>query len=255
MQKNDNKSYRRRKRGVLAGLFMVLLLAFAVVLTSTLFFRIKEIRVEGDTVVSKTDVIQLSGFSQGDNILLINKTAAQRSIVSRLSYVKAVRIKRELPGRVVIAVTEARPAAAVEHRDKLWIIDEYGSLLEAVPVRRSNLPGVIGFSLSDPVEGTRVYADEDDETKIEPLLELLQVMVYTGIIDDVGEIDLSKLSNITFTYKEKYSVELGTPEGFLKKLEMMVESLKNGNVAAAGPGTFKFGEGSDRSGSFIPSNR
>jgi len=211
--------------------------------------------VEGDTVASKTDVIELSGFSQGDNILLINKTAAQRSIVSRLSYVKAVRIKRELPGRVVIIVTEARPSAMAEHRDKVWIFDEYGSLLEAVPVKKSNLPEIKGFSLLDPVEGTRVYADEDDETKIEPLLELLQVMVATDIIDDVCEIDLSMLSNITFTYKEIYSVELGVPEGFSRKVEMMAESLKNGNVAAAGPGTFKFGEGTDRSGSFIPSNR
>jgi cell division protein FtsQ len=252
MPKNENRHRRRRKNGFLLSLFVAAFLLFVLLLTSSLFFKVKDIVVEGVSAVNRGEVIELSGFSHGDNMLLINKTAAARALISRMPYVRAVRIKRDFPGTVVIIITETVPAAMAGYRGSFWIFDAYGSLLESASSVRADLPLVRGFALLDPVAGTRLYTGGDDDAKTEALLDLLQMMSKKGIIRDTGEINLSLLSNITFTYKGKYRVELGPPEGFLRKLEVMLMALEEGSVSEAGPGTFYLAEAENKRVRFVP---
>jgi cell division protein FtsQ len=227
---------------------MAAFLTFLLIFSSGLFFKVKEIRVEGAVVVSAAEAIELSGFDHGDNILLINKTAARRALTSSLPYVRDVRVKRELPGRVVIIITEAEAAAMAAYRGSHWLFDFHGNLLEEAS--RAGLPLVTGLALQEPVAGTKLHTEPEDEAKIEPLLDLLRVMSCKGMLNEVGEINLSRLSNITFTYMERLRVELGAPEGFLRKIELMLGSFEQEGVPDAGPGTFYFGEG--RHGRFAP---
>jgi cell division protein FtsQ len=249
---NENRHRGRKKSGVLPVILLIGFLLVVLLVTSGLFFKVKDIVVEGNSVVSKDEIIDVSGLSLDDSILLINKTAAARSLISGLPYVKAVRIKRELPGTVVIIITEAGPAAKISYRGASWIFDAYGSLLEPVAVTaRPDLPLVKGFALLDPVAGTRLYTGEDDEPKIEPLLTLLQIMIEEGLLKDVGEIDLSRLSNITFTYLN-YKAELGQPDGFRRKIEVMLMALEDDRVSGAESGTFNLANAENRTVGFVP---
>ena len=218
---------------------MAAFIIFALVLTSGIFFKIKDIRVEGVSVVSALDVAELSGISENDNIFLINKNTAAHNLKSRFPYVKAVRIKRELPSRVVIIITEAEQTGIISHRDSDWLFDQHGSLLEPVSsAKMYHLPVIKGIELLEPVAGTKLDGGEGGAAKVEPMLDLLNAMRDEGIIEDVGEIDLTRLSNITFTYKGEYKAELGAPDSFHRKISVMLLALQDPAVADKGGGTF-----------------
>jgi hypothetical protein len=230
---------KRRRVGFLLALFIAAAIFFAIILTGGLFFKIKEVRVEGAVVSSMSEIAERSGFDMGDYMFLINKPAASRSIISALPYIKTVRVKREWPSTVVIIVGEAAPAAIIECNGLYWLFDGYGSLLETVPVLASSeLPIVKGLAIQDPILGTKLYPSVSDEVKITPLLSLLKIMQDEGVWEDTGTIDLSSLSNIVFTYRDIYTVELGMPEALEIKIKTLVLALEDEKVASRGAGTF-----------------
>ena len=250
---HERKKRRRRGRyGFLLTFFVVAALVFLFIFTSGLFFKIKEIRVEGVSAANPQEIVDLSGFSHGENIFLINKIAAVRSIIAKLPHVKAVRIKRELPGTVVMIITEAVPAAMIEHRGSYWIVDTQGEILESVSILTPPaLPRVKGMALLDPMPGTKIYPAFDDAAKLDPLFDLLRSMREEGVLDGVGEIDISKLSAVRFTYAGKYTVELGTPEHLTQKFQVFTLALEQ--ISDRGPGTLHLdGAAEDKPVRFIP---
>ncbi|MDR0324555.1 MAG: FtsQ-type POTRA domain-containing protein [Oscillospiraceae bacterium] len=252
----ERKKRRRRGRySFLLTFFVAAALIFALVLTSGLFFNIREIRVEGVTVTNPQEIIALSGYTIGENIFLINKRAAYHSITASLPYVKAVRTRRDWPGTVVIIITEAAPAAMIEHRGVYWVFDSQGSLLESVPaLTPPKLPVIKGMALlDDPVPGTKLYPVTEDTAKSGPLLDLIGVMLAEGVWEDVGEIDITQLSGIRFTYKGIYKVELGPPDALAQKFRVMLLALEDEKVSGRGPGTLYIdGIADGKNARFIP---
>jgi cell division protein FtsQ len=252
---NDRAKRKRRGRyGVLVTILIVAAFCFALILTSGLFFKVSDIRVEGAYAVDSADVIRLSGYTRGDNMFLINKASAARAITTGMPYVRSVRVRRDWPGGVVIVITESAPAAKINHRGINWLFDAQGRLLE-IAFTEPSLPVVTGFALIDPMIGTAIYPYPGDAAKLEPLLTLLRVLLAEEILRDVSEIDISRLSNVTFTYLNKYKVELGPPEAIEKKISMMLMALEDERVSARGPGTFILADAAeDRPVRFVPGN-
>jgi cell division septal protein FtsQ len=250
------KRRRRGRYGFLPPLLITAALLISLVLTGGLFFKIKEIRVEGAYAVNPAEVAALSGYSQGDNMFLINKAAAARAITVRLPYVRSVRIRRDWPGSVVIIITEAAPAAMAEYRGAYWLFDAQGRILETESLLvRPKMPLVKGFSLLDPMIGTKVFPDYSDTEKLEPLLMLLRALQAEDMWQDTGEIDMSLLSNLRFTYAGIYRVELGPPEELNKKLKKMISALEREEISGKGAGTFYLADAADdRPVRFMPDN-
>jgi cell division protein FtsQ len=256
MQHQKMNRRRRGRVGILITFLIVFALIFSLILTSGLFFSVREIVVEGAYAVSKAEVIVLSGFAPGDNMFFINKAAAARAITSRMPYVGSVRIRRDWPGRVVIVISEAAPAAMVEHRDVYWLFDAQGRLLETTSLLiLPDIPVVNGFSLLDPMVGTKIFPAVDDSAKLDPLLTLIQEMQNKDIWPDVSEIDITHISNIIFSYTTQYRVELGSPEAIGKKLQVLLLALEQEEVTDRGPGTFFLADAADdKPVRFVPNN-
>ena len=67
---------RRRRRGSLGPLLRVLsvlLTAVAVVAALTLFFKVDQVVVSGNSRYSAEEIIEVSGVEQGDNLILMDK--------------------------------------------------------------------------------------------------------------------------------------------------------------------------------------
>ncbi|MCL2002507.1 MAG: FtsQ-type POTRA domain-containing protein [Oscillospiraceae bacterium] len=247
---------KRRRRGKVGFLLTFLVIAFLLllILSSGLFFKVSDIRVEGAYAVSPERVIELSGYAHGDNMFLLNKAAAARAVTAGMPYVRSVRIKRDWPGRVVIVVSEAAPAAMAAHEGEYWLFDAQGRLLETARlIPAPKLPNVKGLSFLDPMVGTKVFPIHEDTAKLEPLLSLLRAMQTENLWHDVAEIDISALSNVRFTYTEQYRVEMGPPEAMEKKLQIMMLALERESVSGRGPGTFYLADAAeDKPVRFVP---
>jgi cell division protein FtsQ len=255
---NYNTHHKSRKRSgsrrFFLSLFVLFSLALILVLTGGLFFKLKEIRVEGMYVTSREDIVRLSNMKYGDNIVLLNKLNASRNIISNLTYITDVRIKREWPSAVLITVTESAPTAMIDYDGRYWLFDAAGTMLENSPYYSApKLPVVNGISVIEPVEGESVMPVAGEEAKLGALISLLSVMQKEGIWSEVKDIDLSQISNIRFTFRDIYNIEMGMPESIDKKTRKLLLALEDEKIARSGPGTFYLAAVSEEKYiSFIP---
>ncbi len=91
-------------------------------------FNIRTIDVTGNSMVSDTDIIATSGLSVGNNLL----RAPVRAAVEQLElnpWVKDVSLKKLLPQRLLIEVTERVPMVLVSTGTKNSILDREGFVI------------------------------------------------------------------------------------------------------------------------------
>lgn len=86
-RRHSNRRRRRGNFGFLYKLLSVLVICAAVVMALTLFFRVDTIEVTGTERYTEKDVIEASGIQLGDNLFLLNKYEAARSIAEQLPYI------------------------------------------------------------------------------------------------------------------------------------------------------------------------
>ena len=94
MQHETNaRRTRRRKRGLSLYVFAVLILALGTIITlsMTLFFNIKTIRVTGIAENYKAeDIVAASGIQIGDNLVRLDKKAAEERALEALKVVEDI---------------------------------------------------------------------------------------------------------------------------------------------------------------------
>ena len=89
-------------RRLLTVLTVILLAAVFAVLVVTLFFRVSEVRVVGNTHYNDQDIIDASGIEYKKNIFLIDSGNVASSIISQFPFIKTVRLSRQVPSTIVL---------------------------------------------------------------------------------------------------------------------------------------------------------
>jgi cell division protein FtsQ len=120
------------KRALTAGVtFLFLYFAgFAgYLLANSSFFDLTEIKLKGNAVVSRDEIIALSGLRIGANILRISRSQALAGILSH-PYIKETSISRRFPDKLEIMVSERSPMAMIHAEGRYLILDGDGYCLE-----------------------------------------------------------------------------------------------------------------------------
>ena len=95
------------KRGrFLLHLATVAAVVLAVVLGMSIFFKVETIKVSGCSKYSAWEVSEASGIEKGSNLMTLSRAQVSGSIMSRLPYVKTVRVGINLPDTVNIEIVE-----------------------------------------------------------------------------------------------------------------------------------------------------
>lgn len=105
-----------RKALITIGLIIVLL-AVAVVLSLTVFFKITAINVNGSGIYTSDEVVAYSNIDIGDNLFLINSDDCAKSLEENLPYIYSVTVKRKLPSEITLNITEATPCYYIKNED------------------------------------------------------------------------------------------------------------------------------------------
>lgn len=111
---------------LMAGLYY----AYQFVTTST-FFALEEITVEGNAHLSYGQVIEDGHVRLGQNCLALNVSRVEARLAKN-PWVKSVAVRRELPGRLVVTIVEKVPAYLTRSGSSLYYADETGVLIAAV---------------------------------------------------------------------------------------------------------------------------
>lgn len=127
------KKRRRRRTGRQALNYILLLIvaaAIMVTLSMTVLFHVSVITTDGLTKYVPQALIDACGVREGDNLLRINERTVRKKILDAFPYVEELKLRRVLPDKLVLQVTEAAVLGACENDGSYVIVGETGRILE-----------------------------------------------------------------------------------------------------------------------------
>ena len=225
MERNTPKYRRKRKRSPLGTLLGFFLICAIIIVGVSVFFRVSEIRVEGETRYTSAQVIEASGISFGNHIMLIDEAAAIARIQEQLPYIGNANIIRRFPGRVHILIEEAEAIAYLRTTYGYLLLNREGKLLEVQSMlSNQNLITITGVhALEAVVVGQALEASEEHAYQIVYLEEILNNLHQVGIAERISSLDMSDVLNPVFQLSDRFTVQLGPNRNLSQKMQMLLE--------------------------------
>lgn len=211
--------------GVLALLLAfsaILVLAYATITTSD-YFSADTIEITGNSHMSRQDILSLAGLQPQDNILSLNLRLIRRRLISH-PWIRAVRVGRQIPHTITIAVEEHCPLAVLDLGHRL-LINEQGMIFkEFTPGDPDHLPVVTG------IEYTDLNMDRPDLSQ--PMQAVVQVLALSRSKDSalpyerIAGLNIDKETGVILTMKDNDRIiKLGFGQ-FARKNEKIGQLLK-----------------------------
>ena len=156
---------RRRRQGRFSFLYRILVfvaICGAIAVALALFFKVDKITVTGNSRYTAKQIVEAAGIQTGDNMFFLNKYHASEQITAALPYVETVRISRQLPDTLVVAVTECTAPAAVQQEGKLWLLSGDGKIVDSKTIGTNTKYAMVkGLSLLEPQVGAAIQVSEE----------------------------------------------------------------------------------------------
>lgn len=230
--KAKKKRKPRRLRNTNFGIKFVTMLAVvaAVVLGLVIFFRIQHVEVVGNEYYTAEEVIDASGIAVDDNLLTLSKASIAANIRAKLPYVSQVQIKRSLPNRVVITVSEFEVAYAIQdEKGDWWLMNREGRILDPADAQTIKEHTIVeGMAIQPPEVGDEIRpattegADVAEiASKRDAILTLLELVESSVFAKQITSIDVSTSYDITMWYGTQYQIKLGNTEQIEYKMQYL----------------------------------
>ncbi len=250
----------RRGKGrlgkVIQFLFVLALLA-AVTVGATVFFRVEQVEVSGNSRYTSGEIVTATGIKAGDNLFHMNKFAIRDHVLEQMPYVESILIRRRLPSTITITVVEwdavARilpnpdwtppepekegeivPAAAAES----WLISVGGKLLEQAPEEDTRMT-ISGLTALDVRAGTQLTVPGEESDRLKAVFALLAELENRGMVAEVSRMDVGSTS-LVLEYKGRYDVRLPLGGDVVYQMDALLAAVadREGALGDQSSGTF-----------------
>ncbi len=220
-RKNKRRKYRRRRTGFVFAVFSFLVILAAVVAAMTVFFKISDIKITGQTRYSEEEILEASGIETGTNMFMINKFASINRMFSKLYYLDEVRVRRRLPDTVEIIVSDTEPVTSIRIADEYWLMDKRCKLLETVDEQKAKEFGILeGLEVKNASAGKII--ESDDQDKLSKLKEFLTAAYDGGVLKDIKDINFEKLYDVSFRFEDRFTVNIGSTGDYERKFRFLL---------------------------------
>lgn len=253
------KPFNRNR--LLMQLGIVAAVVLAVFLSLWLFFKVGTVTVAnlgsvGENGISVTGsgrysvqtIVEASGIKPGDSLLAINKANVSSQIITKLPYVKSVRIGIKLPGTVNIEIEELDVVYSVSEMDGTWwLMTSDGKLVEKTDAAKaSEHTRILGVYLDMPVAGQQAVAREqepettegEDTTDPAPIVTItneqrlltaktiVQYLEAEDVMGEVVSVDVTDMGMIRLMYGQQFDILLGDSMDLKYKIEMALAAVE-----------------------------
>ena len=188
---NIGKQQKNRKKGInkvviTAISLIIMTISLAIMAFVTPIFNIKEIKVEGNDIVTTANIINLSRLKIEQNIFKNNKKEIENNIKEN-PYIENVTVKRILPGTINLKVTERKVEYQIKLISSYIYIDSSGNILENAS-SKANVLFIDGYSTTEEhlINEKKLYL-----TDIEKLKKVSKIKEALKSIDDLDEAEIS----------------------------------------------------------------
>jgi cell division protein FtsQ len=210
----------------LSGPIMFFLVVVAVIFVMSVFFRVSDIQVRGNSHYTDEEIIRAIDIEEGDNLFFFDRFAALSRVFAKLPYIDEVSVERSLPNKVIITVSESQALAYIVLGEEKWTIDHSCKVLGKA--NDDELVGLIpidGISPGTLMIGEALETADKDEEIVAYIAEVLYQLEERGLYRQVGRVDFSDPRRVTFTYGGKYTVVLGDASNLEYKFGMLVSAM------------------------------
>ncbi len=210
----------------LSGPIMFFLVIVAVIFVMSVFFRVSDIQVRGNTHYTDEEIIRAIDIEEGDNLFFFDRFAALSRVFAKLPYIDEVTVERSLPNRVIITVTESEALAYIVLGEEKWTIDHNCKVLgKANDDELAGLIPILGISPGTLMIGESLQTADGDTGVVDFIAEVLDQLEARGLYTQVGRVDFSDLRRVEFTLQDKYTVRIGDSSSVEHKFGMLMSVL------------------------------
>ncbi len=224
-QRKRNRLIKRVKNIVKCILLLGIITGAIVFATCSPIFNITDIEVLNNNRVSSDTVISLSGISKNENIFRFITTKVSNQIKQN-AYIEGVKIKRVLPNKVQIEVTEREPKFSIPVLGEFAYMSTQGYILE-IAQNELNLPVIYGLQTAEEniTVGNRI-TDADLES-LEMVLKIMNAINDSGLSEKVTSIDISNKNDYSiYMQEEKKTIHLGDGTNLSNKILYVMAILE-----------------------------
>ena len=224
-QRKRNRFIKRIKRIVKIVILLGLITGAIVFATCSPIFNITDIEVLNNNRVSSDTVISLSGINTNENIFRFISTKVSNSIKQN-AYIEEVKIRRVLPNKVQIEVTERKPKFSIPVLGEFAYMSTQGYILE-ITQNELNLPIIYGLQTAEEsiTVGNRIT--DADLTSLEMILRIMNAMKDSGLAERVTSIDISNKNDYSiYMQEDRKTIHLGDGSNLSNKMLYVMAILE-----------------------------
>lgn len=206
----SSRRIRRRRRGQSVYVLLVILFAFALLITlsMTVFFNIQEFRITGNYTNREADeIVQAIGVKRGDNMMRLHLEELEQSAEEFLTDAETVDIKREFPNTLVIDVQKSIPAFNISYEYGTLIVSKYGKILKNSMDPVQGLVNISGYEPEETTPGRRLLAHEERYDKIFSAFQ--DLMENNSLNVPIVSIDMTDFNNILVNFDGRILFNMG----------------------------------------------
>ena len=254
---------RRMLRRLTAFAMLLCVIGAGIYLTMTMLFRINSIQVQtpdGKQVTeiagySADSILQRMGVQLEENIFSFEPGEKAAVLEQNFPLLGSIKVIRDYPNTVVVQVTEAVPAYAVQNGSKWLVISDKWKILSEESTQPEGLCTLYGGKLQDTTPGQGFWFVDDadaasasgseaagsestadtEDARMEALRTLVGKLEEYGLSQDVTRLEVADTEQIAFLYQDRISVLLGTLNDLDYKLDRARYVLTNADGKGCGP--------------------
>lgn len=216
-QNKKRKLKNSVRRALLAFCLLVVLIAFGVTLSLTVFFKTENITAQGSGIYTEQEIVEASGINSGNNLFLIDTNEISNSITQRLPYIGSVTIKRELPDTVKITVTDTIASYSIQNDDGTYILldADFKVLENAAAQNPADTILISNAQIKSANAGTVI--EFSDAAVQQRLSEMAKAVSQTGMAQ-ATEIYTTGINSNYIVYMNRITFELGSLDNLEDKI-------------------------------------
>lgn len=193
--------------GVFSSLLIIVLLQVWFAIVSLPFWNLQEIVILNNDYVPRERILAELDLNKQISLLRINKKIVRKKLLG-IPQIEKVKVKRQLPGTMLIDLQVKEPYLLMLIRDHHWIVDSQGNILNKegiTPRISSTLCVVKGVSSIGLIEET--------------ILEISKLIdaIYLFLDKEQVTVDCQNMADLKLFLNNSLVVRLGEPTHFTEK--------------------------------------
>lgn len=151
-----------------------------------------QVRVTGNQYVPRGRVLEIFAADRNRSVLRIPLNERRRQLET-IPWVEQATVRRALPNRIEVEITERTPIAFLRDGSDLALVDVHGVILDRPLKGNFHFPVVTGMDADMPIE--------DREQRMQMFAGFLQQVESArgGAMDQVSEVDLTEAKDLRAT--------------------------------------------------------